>query len=510
MHFTTKKLATPLIFGFNEVTTRPKFLKGSDKLYLQFITYLLTFIKYQERIIVLLMSIILGKSVVRGLYDEPIDKPYRKLEVDDLPIIEKLEKLDYLQLIKEYEQKHGKPLKPVQRRKNSVVKVPEKLTCPSCSALSNYLYANNGNKGQYLCKVCDCLFNRKNRFLKEAVFRCPHCTRALERIKERKGFNVYKCKYNDCSFYTRKLNRMTKEEKRRFEQDPQAFKVRYIYREFELDFDPLAKESPGKPKVDLSRIYASPHTLGLILTYHVNYGLSARKTAALMYDVHQVKITHQTILNYANSVALVTKPFIDHYPYDLSNSFCGDETYIRVKGKWHYLFFFFDAIKKVILSYHVSPNRDTPSAIKAIGDVLTKLKEIPKELTFVVDGNPIYILAQHYFAQRDIDFDVHKVIGLTNDDPISEEYRPLKQIIERLNRSFKGNYRAKTGFGSEAGSVSDVTLFAIYFNFLRPHATLENKVPVVIPELRGLPHMPARWTKLIALSQDFLKENKAS
>lgn len=128
--------------------------------------------------------------------------------------------------------------------------------------------------------------------------------------------------------------------------------------------------------MDLSRIYTSPHSLGLILTYYVNYGLSARKTAALMYDVHQLKISHQTILNYANIVALITKPFIDHYSYELSNSFCGDETYIRVKGKWNYLFFFFDAVKKVILSYHVSANRDTPSAIKTIGDVLTKFKEI--------------------------------------------------------------------------------------------------------------------------------------
>mgnify|MGYP001945286681 CR=1 FL=1 len=207
---------------------------------------------------------------------------------------------------------------------------------------------------------------------------------------------------------------MSADEKKRFKQDPQTFKVRYIFREFHLDFDPLAKETPVKPKVDLSRIYVSTHTLGLILTYYVNYGLSARKTAALMFDVHSVKISHQTILNYANSVALIAKPFIDHYPYELSNSFCGDETYIRVGGRWHYLFFFFDAVKKIILSYPVSPNRDTPSAIKALGDVLKKFKEIPRDLMFVVDGNPIYILAQHYFAQHDIHFDVHKVIGLTN------------------------------------------------------------------------------------------------
>ncbi|MEI3614882.1 hypothetical protein SPD89_21875 [Pseudogracilibacillus sp. SO30301A] len=61
------------------------------------------------------------------------------------------------------------------------------------------------------------------------------------------------------------------------------------------------------------------------------------------------------------------------------------------------------------------------------------------------------------------------MIGLTNDDPVSEEYRPLKQMIERLNRTFKGNYRATTGFDPQTGSIFYVTLFVAYFNFLQPH-----------------------------------------
>lgn len=163
------------------------------------------------------------------------------------------------------------------------------------------------------------------------------------------------------------------------------------------------------------------------------------------------------------------------------------------------LFIFFYAEKKIILSYPVSPYRDTVSAIRVIDEVLVKMKEIPEDLTFVVDGNPIYLLAQHFFAQNDISFDVKQVIGLTNEDPVSSEHRPLKQIIERLNRTFKGNYRSAHGFGSKQGSVSFVTLFVAYFNFLRPNAALEGKVPVVNPELSGLPIMPARWTKLIEL-----------
>nr|MBO2506819.1 transposase [Bacilli bacterium] len=475
----------------------------------QLLTYLLEYIKYQDQMIRTLLTLLIGKNMFDKPTEKPVNKPYQKLQVDELPIIETLQKLDYQILLKEYLEKNGKPLKPVQRRSNSKGKVPSSMKCPRCGAPSDYLYANNGGKGQYQCKVCACLFNKKNQYAKEAILKCPHCSKTLEKIKERKDFLVFKCKNNDCPYYKKKLQGMSKKEKKQFEKDSPSFKVRYIFRQFQIDYQPLAKHSPKKPKVDLSRLHVSPHTLGLILTYHVNYGLSARKTAALMKDVHGVPISHQSILNYENSVALLLKPYVDHYPYELSDQFCGDETYIKVNGRWHYLFFFFDAVKKIILSYPVSPNRDTISAIRAIDEALWKMKEIPEDLTFVVDGNPIYLLAQHFFAQHGITFDVKQVIGLTNEDQVSTEYRPLKQIIERLNRTFKGNYRSTHGFGSDHGSVSYVTLFVAYFNFLRPHSALEGKVPVVIPELKGLPNMPARWTKLIGLAQQWLVEQTA-
>lgn len=440
--------------------------------------------------------------------DEPVSLPYQKLKIDDLPLIEKRQTFDYQVLLQEHVEKTGKALKPVKRRLNSTP-VPESLHCPGCGAPSDYVYANNGKNGQYLCKVCDSTFHQNNRFSKEAILKCPHCARSLEKIKERKDFEVYKCKYNQCPYYLQRKNGLTKQEKKRFKKDAQAFKMRYIYRQFTLDFKPLSKDTPVRPDVDLSRIHASPHTLGLILTYHVNYGLSARKTAAIMQDVHGVPVSHQTILNYENSVALLLKPYVDHFPYDLSDQFCGDETYIRVNGKWHYLFFFFDAVKKIILSYPVSPNRDTATAVRAINDVLIKFEEMPEDLNFVVDGNPIYLLAQHYFAQHEIPFDVTQVIGLTNEDEVSKEYRPLKQVIERLNRTFKGNYKNTHGFGSSKGSVSYVSLFVAYFNFLRPHATLEGRIPVVIPELSKLPTMPAKWTKLIGLAQDWIIDQTA-
>lgn len=467
------------------------------------INYLLIIIQVQQQLISYLCTALVAKSFVKKK-DKPVNKPYRKLVVDQLPVFEKIQKYDYQALLKDHMAKCGKPLKPVKRQGDN--EIPRSVKCPCCLAPHDYIYDNN-KRGQYLCKVCKSTFNLKNRFTKEINIRCPHCSRILEPIKNRKFFDIYKCKNNDCSFYLQKLASMTSAVKKIFKEKPHNFKVRYIFRAFNIHFKPLSR-CPKTP-VSLPKIYVSSHTLGLVLTYFVNYGLSSRKTASIMEDIHGVKISHQTIINYANSVAVIVKPFVDGYPYELSDAFCGDETYIRVNGKWHYIFFFFDAVKKIILSYHVSPNRDTPSAIVAIDDVLLKLREIPKNLNFVVDGNPIYLLAQHFFAQHNIFFDVTQVIGLANADSVSSEYRPLKQIIERLNRTFKGNYRPTTGFQTPSGSVTFVTLFVAYFNFLRPHSSLERNVPVVVPELSKLGNMPARWCKLIQLSETYIYNQTA-
>lgn len=472
------------------------------------ITSLLLYIQIQWQLINYLMVLVVGKNI--NLNDKiktpPVNQIYAQMQIDSFPKLETIELLDYKKILAEHLNQNGKELKPVRRRKNSKNKVPNTINCPYCGAPHIYLYDNNGGKGQFFCKVCSENFSYKIIYSKAIKRKCPFCDHTLVKIKERKEFDIYKCKNDDCAYYKVNLSLMTKDDKKRFKKAPFLFKVRYIYREFKYDFKPLSNDNlaTNLPAVDISKIHCSSHTLGLILTYYVNYGLSSRKTAAIMMDIHQLKISHQTVLNYADAVSSLIKPFVDDYPYELSNSYCGDETYLKVKGKWQYLFFFFDSVKKIILSYRLSPHRDTLSAIKALDDVLAKIKNLPDDLAFIVDGNPIYLLAQHYFAQHGIHFDIHQVIGLTNEDPISTEYRPLKEIVERLNRTFKRSYKTTTGFKSSAGSIAFINLFVAYFNFLRPHSALEEKVPVLIPELDAQPHMPARWSKLIELAQEHI------
>ena len=240
----------------------------------------------------------------------------------------------------------------------------------------------------------------------------------------------------------------------------------------------------------------------------MNYGLSAPRTAALVYDLHGVKVSGQTVLNYAAAAGAQVLPFTQDYPYELSNNISGDETYISIDGNWGYICYFFDTEKRIILSQQISKHRDTELAIKAIYDVIKHHHhELPEDFNIIVDGNPIYKLAQHYFAEHDYSFDVTHVIGLTNEDEVSALYRPLKQSIERLNRTYKGHYRGKHGFKTLNGARAHVALFTACFNFLRPHQGLKNKVPVPFPvQLPKEANMPEKWIQLLILANGYLEQ----
>lgn len=254
-----------------------------------------------------LYILLVGKTLFIPMSDEPTRKEYRKLQVDKMPIFEIPEKLEYKVLLEHYLQSHNKELPPVKPRKNKTV-VPKEVKCPKCGAPHQYIYDNNGGKGQYLCKVCRTPFNPKNYFQKSVILKCPHCGKTLEKIKTRKDFYVHKCKNNKCEFYKSHLSSMTKKEKEDFKKNPQKYKVRYITREFTFDFKPLSSKSPIKTKVTLPKIMVTSHTLGLIMSYYVNYQMSSRQTAAIMRDIHGIKISHQTVLNYAEAISHVVKP----------------------------------------------------------------------------------------------------------------------------------------------------------------------------------------------------------
>lgn len=369
------------------------------------VPHLLTLIKLLNKILFKFQCFLVNRYMNNSPSDNPVSEKYRPLQVDAKPIVEQRQLYDYNTLLNNYLEKHGKPLKPVNRRSKHLP--PPGTVCPICGAPYEYVYDNTAGRGQLACKVCKSTFYPDKAYLDKLILKCPHCGKSLQKKRDRKQFFVYTCVNKCCPFYVHNLTSMSRDEKADFEKNPYKYKLHYYYRVFDIEIDSL-KENPQKPSaVDLSRIRNSKYVLGLALTYHINYGLSTRQTASILWDIHNIKISHQTVANYASSAASVIKPFVDNYPYELSStvSICGDETYIKVLGKKHYVFFIMDAVKKIITSYSIFLNRDGVSAIKAIYSTLSKFRKLPEKLSLIFDGNPIYILAQHFFAQHGIHFD---------------------------------------------------------------------------------------------------------
>lgn len=432
---------------------------------------------------------------------------YNKLTVDKLPVVKTLEKLDYNILLVEFKAHHCRVLKPIKPRGNNPV--PSDVVCPQCGAPHHYIYDNTGGRGQLLCKVCSFLFEKSKSF--DTYLACPFCGNKLLLKRERKQFNVHFCRNDNCEFFKNSLKSLPPEVTMEYKLHPERFKLRYYYREFTVDFFKMDLDSMPKGSVNLTFRNFSPHIMGLCLTYNVNLGLSTRATARALWEIHQVKISHVMVSNYAKTAAALVKPFVDNFDYKPSNYLSGDETYIKVKGVRYYVWFIMDALKKSILGYQVSNSRDTGPCILAMRMAFAKFKEFPgKALRFVADGYTAYNLAQQQFSLNNMDFTLTQVIGLTNDDPVSTEFRWLKQIIERLNRTFKFSYQVTNGYGSSEGSNTHIALFVAYYNFLRPHSYSYWQPLNSIQELESLPNMPAKWQKLIELSQKLILSKQSA
>ncbi len=292
---------------------------------------------------------------------------------------------------------------------------------------------------------------------------------------------------------------------------PTHFKLNYQYREYHFIEEDLKHSEPKQPnesRVNLSKIHSSDNILGLILTLHISFAMSARKTALFMRLVFGVNISGQTVLNYAEAAAHYCHKFNMKNKGPIDDILAGDETYIKIKGEHYFVWFFISSKSRKITAYHISDGRDTEPAITAILEAIRTARK-DQQITLITDGNPSYGAAKHYIniehpkynnRKDEYKLELINVIGLQNLDKVSTDNRVFKQIIERLNRTYKQNSKALAGFNTLNGAISLTTLFVTHYNFLRPHMTLNYKVPIPISSLNDCNTIQEKWLKILSLA----------
>ena len=333
--------------------------------------------------------------------------------------------------------------------------------------------------------------------------RCPHCSSSLVPKKDRKHFTIHKCVNPKCPYYLHNLKKVDKQDLKD-EFGKNKYKLHYIYREFTVDFFSMDLNSLPKNASSLKFNKHNAHVMSLALTLHVNLGLSLRKTSQALKDLYNISLSHQQIANYCKTAAVCIKPFVDQYPYEKGAAFTADETYIKIRGIKTYIWLIMNAASRSIIGYQVSDNRGIGPCILAMRMAFQGLTKLPENFKFIADGYSAYPLAAMEFVKnfgKTFTFHITQVIGLTNNDAVSKEHRPFKQMIERLNRTYKASYRHTNGFDNIDGANYELALWVAYYNFLRPHKHNQYKVLNEVEMLAGADNMPGKWQLLIFLGQ---------
>jgi transposase-like protein len=407
-------------------------------------------------------------------------------------------------LLDAYQAKHGKALKPVKTR--GTQPIPSTESCPHCHAPHQYLYRNNGKEQTQLqCKICSSTFQSDNRFrrsLKSKYF-CPYCQRALFRWKTRLHVIIHKCGNDNCPHRLNALKQLNPKEQNLRQSRSSQFKLCYIYREYLFQANELKHSAPLQPTVDITKIHNSQNILGLILAFYVSFAITARKTAYILRVVFGIKVSYQTVLNYAEAASFYCHQFNMKFKGPIDPTSAADETYVKITGLFAYVFLVMSSRSLKITAYHVADNRETQPAIIALNEAV-RTAEPHQEITIVSDGNPAYPDAIHFLNEKrpkELPRIRHReVIGLQNLDEQSARFRPFKELIERLNRTFKFHVRSGCGFKSKNGAVALTTLVVTHYNFLRPHMSLNYRTPVEIPELKDISTIQGQWIKILSLA----------
>ena len=411
--------------------------------------------------------------------------------------------LNWKTLNADYEKKTGKSLNTVLRRRGSM-QPPSDCSCEHCGAPSRYLYLNDGKKGnQVLCKICNKLSpTHRVRAESNAKYFCPYCGGAMYLWKQDSLRTIFKCPNDKCPLYLKRLQALTPEEhEMRASGNTSQFKLRYQYREYHFKPQDLQCARPAFPtKTDLSRIRNNSYVVSMVLTYFINIGLSSRQTQEALLRIHGIEISHQCVLNYANSAASLICNYVDQNSPKPEGIVAGDETYIIVEGRMQYTWFNIEASTKALCGFNLSGTRDTASCLALQYNTYGAPEDDPgKQFEYVADGLPSYDSAIMAY-NKDLEKDKiirYKVIGLQNLDPESKEYRRFKQIIERLNRTYKYHTRPRAGFKTFKGAVCLTVLFVAFYNFMRPHSSLIGKVPVPLECLENVELYPRMWSTLL-------------
>lgn len=227
-------------------------------------------------------------------------------------------------------------------------------------------------------------------------------------------------------------------------------------------------------KTDLKRMRHAASIIFTVLSMYFFGKDSFRGISLLLSRLFNIKLSHVSIAQWCIKFAPIFQGLsLSFMPLMNFNSdeWHADETVIKIRGKKHYLWFVVDAETRFVLGFFLG-DRSSTSAHSVLCEAASR-------------GNPQSLVSDRLKAYK------HAVrTHLPHADHIRvKDFADdiSNNLLESFNKTFKAWYKTKCGFDSFLNANSLITVFVFFYNYLRPHSSLNNFTPA---QVAGLTYNP--------------------
>jgi transposase-like protein len=173
----------------------------------------------------------------------------------------------------------------------------------------------------------------------------------------------------------------------------------------------------------------------LNVRWYLKYPLSYRNLKEMMIE-RGIQVDHSTIMRWVHQYSPEIEKKIRKYLRPTDNSWRVNETSVKVKGEWKYLYRAVDSTGNTV-DFMLSSKRDREAAKRFFKKALSSNhNQMPKVIT--VDKNPAYPIAMYELKNEKI---LPKNVGI-------RQIKYLNNIIEQDHRSIKRIINTLLGFQS--------------------------------------------------------------
>ena len=178
-----------------------------------------------------------------------------------------------------------------------------------------------------------------------------------------------------------------------------------------------------------------PELILLTVRWYLRYNLSFRNLVEMMEE-RGLSIAHTPIMRWVHQYRPQLEEKVRHHLKTTYDSWRVDETYIKVKGQWIYLYRAVDSEGNTI-DFYLSKSRDKQAAKRFFKKALAA-SHICKPRVITVDKNPAYPV-----AIQELKEEKHMPEGIQ-----IRQVKYLNNIVEQDHRFIKKRVRSMLGFKS--------------------------------------------------------------